>query len=96
MQDLFFKQFILSIEEIDKFEQKEMKEIRPVKSTWYDWLIKYISGPIIKIVGGFKDKMVSLLKRSTPKNTKHQKLSDIKKEKMILKIFRFQRYLKIR
>ena len=48
-----------------------MKEIRPVKSTWYDWLIKYISGPIRKIVGGFKDKMVSLLKRSTPKNTKH-------------------------
>ena len=44
---------------MDKFEKKkEMKKIIPVKKIWYDWLIKYISEPIRKIVGGFKDKIV--------------------------------------
>ena len=54
-----------------------MKEIRPIKNICYDSFIKYFSEPIRKIVGGFKDKMVSLLKRNTPKNTKHQKFKDI-------------------
>ena len=27
---------------MDKFEQKEMKRIRPIKNTWYYWLINYI------------------------------------------------------
>ena len=48
-----------------KFEQKEMKKIRPIKTTWYDWLFDYIPEPIRKSVGGFKDKIVSLFKINT-------------------------------
>ena len=32
---------------------------------WYDWLINYIPEAIRKSVSGFKDKIVSLSKRST-------------------------------
>ena len=42
-----------------RFKKIEMKEIRPVKNTWYDWLINYISEPIRKSVDGFKGKIVS-------------------------------------
>ena len=41
-----------------------MKKIRPIKNSWYDWLIKYIPEPIRNSVGGFKDKTVSLFKRT--------------------------------
>ena len=47
---------------MDKFEQKEMMKTRPIKNTWYDWLIDYIHDSIRKSaggVGGFKDKIVS-------------------------------------
>ena len=44
--DLFFKPIILSIDEMDKFDQKQMKKIRPIKNTCYDWLIIYILQPI--------------------------------------------------
>ena len=46
-----------------------MKKIRPIKKTWYNWLINYIFQPVTKIVGGFKDKIVSLFNISTPKQT---------------------------
>ena len=52
---------------MDRFEKKEMKKIRPIKNTWYDWLINYIPEPIRKSVGGFKDKIVSLFKTNTTK-----------------------------
>ena len=32
----------MSIEDMDKFEQKEMNKIRPIKNTSYHWLINYI------------------------------------------------------
>ena len=54
---------------MDKFEQKEMKQIRPIKNIWYDWLIYYIPEPISKIVGGFKYKVIILFKANTPKET---------------------------
>ena len=57
IQELFPKLIIASIDDMDKFEKKEMKKIRPVKNTWYDWLINYIPEAIRKRVGGFKDKM---------------------------------------
>ena len=57
---LFFKPIIVSIDHMDKFEQKEMKKIRPIKNSWYDWLINYIHEIIRKSADGFKDKMVSL------------------------------------
>ena len=51
---------MVSIDDMNKFEQKEMKKIRRIKNTWYDWLINYIPEPIRKSVGGFKDKIVFL------------------------------------
>ena len=36
------------IDDMDKFEEKEMKKIRPVKNTWYDWLIN-IPEPITEL-----------------------------------------------
>ena len=58
IEKLFFKPVI---DDLDKFEQKEIEKIRPIKSTWYDWLINYILGPIRKSV---KDKNVSKIKMS--------------------------------
>ena len=52
---------------MNKFEQKEMKKIRPIKNTCYDWLINYIPEPIRKSASGFKDKIASLFKTNTPK-----------------------------
>ena len=54
---------------MDKFEEKEMNKIRPIKNTWYDWLIDYIPEPIRKSVGGFKDKIVSLFRTNTSEQT---------------------------
>ena len=59
----------MSIDDMDKFEQKEMKKISPIKNTWYDWLFNCIPDPIAKIVGGFKDKIVSVFKTNIPKQT---------------------------
>ena len=42
IEELFFKPIIVSIDEMDKFEQKEMKKIRPNKNSLYDWLISHI------------------------------------------------------
>ena len=63
----------MSIGDMDKFQQKEMKKIRPIKNTLYDWLIDYIPDPIRKSVGGFKDKTVSLWERKETKETKNTK-----------------------
>ena len=37
---------------MNKFEQKEMTKKRPIKNTWYDCLVHYISNSIRKTVGG--------------------------------------------
>ena len=58
-----------------------MKKISPIKNTWYDWLSNYIPEPIRKTVGGFKDRIVSLFKTNTPKQTvygRKKKLSKLK------------------
>ena len=69
IEELFFKPIIVSIDDMYKFEQNEMKKIRPIKNTWYDWLINDIAKPIRKRASGFKDKIVSLFKTNTPKQT---------------------------
>ena len=69
MEEVFFKPIIVSIDDMDQFEEKEMKKIRPIKIIWYDWLINYISELIRKSVDGFKDKAISLFKTNTPKQT---------------------------
>ena len=55
---------------MDKFEQKEMMKMRPIKNTWHDWLINCTSEPIRKSTGGSKDKIVRLFKKNTPKLSK--------------------------
>ena len=54
------------MDDMDKFELKEMKQKRPVKNTWCDWFINYIPKPIRKTIGSFKNKVVSLFKTNTP------------------------------
>ena len=84
---------MVSVDDMDNFEQKEMKKIRPIKNTWYDWLINYIPELVRKSVGGFKDKIISLFKTNTPKQTVYgrgKKLSkpktqNIKKKKKEIK-----------
>ena len=49
IEKLFFKPVIVLMDDMDKFEQKEIKEIRPIKNSWYNWLINYITEPITKI-----------------------------------------------
>ena len=56
---------------MDRFVEGEMKKARPIKKTWYDWLIDYILKPI------------SLFKTNTPKQTvygRRQKLSKPRKQ----------------
>ena len=57
-----------------RFEEKEMKKIRPIKNTWYGCLINYIPEPIRKIIGGFKDKVISLFEINTHKQIKNTKI----------------------
>ena len=33
-----------------------------LKNTWYDWLISYITEPIMKFVGGVKDQIMRLFR----------------------------------
>ena len=36
IEELFFKSIIAPIDDLKKFQVKEMKKIRPIKKTWYD------------------------------------------------------------
>ena len=61
-----FKTINISINDMDKFEKKELTKKRTfTKNIWYDWynwLIKYIPEPLKKSVGGVKDQIMSLFK----------------------------------
>ena len=35
IEELLFKLMIVSLDDMDKFEQKEMKKIRSIKNTWF-------------------------------------------------------------
>ena len=58
-----------------------MKKIRPVKNTWYDWLINYILEPIRKSVSGFKDKIVSFFRTNTLKQDVYGRRKSLSKPK---------------
>ena len=62
----------VSIDDMNRFEQKEMKKIKAIQNSWYDWLTNYTLNPIRKTVGSFKDKIVSLFKTKTPENYNRQ------------------------
>ena len=64
IEEQFLKPIVVPIDNMDKFEQKEMKKIRSIKNTWCDC----DSEPIKK--GCFKDKVASLFKTNTSKQTK--------------------------
>ena len=51
-----------------KYKEREMTMKRPIKSTWYDWLINYIPELIRKNVISFKGKVVSIFKTNTSKD----------------------------
>ena len=72
---------MVSIDDMDKFEQKVMKKIRPIENTWCDWLINYIPALIRKSVSGFKDEIVSLFKTNTPKQTVYRREKKLRKPK---------------
>ena len=40
---------------MDKFEQKELDKIKPIKNAWYDCLVDYIPELKRKRVRGFKN-----------------------------------------
>ena len=40
---------------MDKFEQKELDKLKPIKNAWYDGLVDYIPELIRKRVRGFQD-----------------------------------------
>ena len=69
IEKLFSKEIIVFIDDIDRFEKEEMKKIRPTKNICHDWLINHIPKSIRKSLGVFKDKIVSLFKTNTPKQT---------------------------
>ena len=82
LQSVFFKLIIVSIDDIDRFEKKkEMKKKRPIKNTWFDWVINYIPELIRKIVGGFKDRIASVFKTNTPKQTVYERGKNLSKPK---------------
>ena len=61
----------MPIDDMDRFEQKEMKKKIPIKNNWYDWLSNHILKHVRETVGGFKTKVITLFKRNTTK--KHGK-----------------------
>ena len=44
IEGLFLKPIIVFIDDVDSFEIKEMKNIKPIKNTWYNWLINRCMG----------------------------------------------------
>ena len=58
-----------------------MKKIRPIKNTWYDWLINYFPELIRKSAGGLKDKIVNLFTTNTPKQTVYRRGEKLSKPK---------------
>ena len=49
----------ITIDNMDRFKKMKMKKIRPIKNTWYDWLINCIPEPTRKSVSALKDKVTS-------------------------------------
>ena len=57
--------------------KKRVEKIRPMKNTWYDWLINYIPESIRKSLSGFKDKIISLFKTNAPKANQKNETKEI-------------------
>ena len=57
IKELISKLIIVTIDDMDKFEQKEMKKIRPIKKKQYDWVIHYVAKSTRKSVSSFNAKL---------------------------------------
>ena len=62
-------------------EKKEIKKLRPIKKTWYDYLINYFPEAIRRSVGSFKNKILILFKTNTPKQTMYGRGKKLRKSK---------------
>ena len=60
---------MVSIDDMDRFEEEEMKKIRPIKKTWYGWLFDCIPKPARKSASVLKDIFISIFKTNTAKQT---------------------------
>ena len=84
IEELFFKPIFFPIEEMDWFfKKKELKKLTSIKKIWYNWWINYTTKPLIKSVSVLKDKVMSLYKTNTPKQTVYgrgKKLSKPRKQ----------------
>ena len=74
-------------------KKKEMKKIRPIKSTWYDWLINYIPEPIRKRSKANTPKQTvygrgKKLSKPRKQNIKKPFISEVNKQKNQDKIIR--------
>ena len=76
IEEIFFKPIIVHIDDMDKFEQKETNQTRPIKNTWYDWLITYIPEPTRKSL-----EVISLFKANTPKQAVYWRGKETKQTK---------------
>ena len=64
-------------------KKRELKKLTSIKNIWYDWWINYTTKPLIKNVSVLKDKVMSLYKTNTPKQTVYgrgKKLSKPRKQ----------------
>ena len=85
IEELFFKSIIVFVDEMDRIKKKRNEEIKTNEeiNTWCDWLTNYILKSIRKSVDGFKNKLLSLFKTNTPRQTvygREQKLSKPRKQ----------------
>ena len=72
-EEPFFKPIFVSMEDMDRFEEEKIKKVISVKNTWYEWLINYIPKSMRKSVHVLKNKLISLLKTNTPKQTFYER-----------------------
>ena len=83
IEELFIKPIMVSIDDMDRFEEEEMKKIRPIKKTWYGWLFNCIPKPARKSASVLKDIFISIFKTNTPKQIVYgrgQKLNKPRKQ----------------
>ena len=71
---------------MDKFEQKKIKKIKPIKNTCYDLLINYIPQPIKNVRAVLKMKLLVFFKTNTPKQTVCRRRKKLSKPKAQSKI----------
>ena len=75
IEELFYKPFILSKDDMDRFEEQEMKKIRLVIRKWLNWLInKNVMGKKLKIIRDkLKDNIIRDLRKLFESNKEERK-----------------------